>query len=773
MKTITPPRRQWGFSLLELSLVLALMVAASLGLYSLFGTGQVDASVRKEQEHASHLVDGIVGAYTTSNSFSTISTATVAGVLNLPLSNNTLSSALKKDLTVRPATTITSNDSFELVYSGLSTPQCLKLSSALSAQSQGLFVGSSSNLQTSTGDIRDEAQLAALCASSSSNTVVFRYTANKNIFASTTMDSCLCAPESETQTIACPATSSGSITQRRTGTCTGGTPACPSLQWSSWVTASNTCGANPNSVPTTPVAPVAPQTCVPRIETQNVPCGTNQIGNVLQQRSISCPTNTWSAWSNVSSSCQPDPNRAACTPSTQRQTASCPAGQGGQIVQERASTCDVNGNQIWGNDWKNISSTCTASCAATGTCCSVSRQNTTEVRQCPAGTYGVQTAYMTRSSTCATANASPVWPNSWNTQSITGSCTSCPAPSQDQETQVVSASAPCPSGQTGSHTWNSHQVRTRTRSYSCPVGTASLPSPTIGAWGSWTETTRSSESNTCTASCSGPSGKAVYSSAGWSSLNDLPTPSVACSSLNVGQSVFIKPNARSCRSANYTCTASGWILQAYGTENALDMCSGSTRYGSGYGAYGPTGGDSNGDGYVDTAGVNAATAAGYIPGWTLNGKVGRSNGYFGTIGIYEAINYMYTDGQSHLDNTPGSNVSEAYSCAKYPTTVVPLNESMTLNGRSGAIDFAGQAFMDSTVYPSYPTCNYTATFTSEGNTVAVSQSAGNVCDATTIYSCITTRNYNMGGRKIAVTIASSPSPGLISGHCSVTVDEFK
>lgn len=98
MKKMAPPRRDWGFSLLELSLVLVLMLAASIGVYSFFGTGQVDASVRKEQEHASHLVDGIVGAYTTSNSFSTISTATVAGVLNLPLSNNVLSSALKKDL---------------------------------------------------------------------------------------------------------------------------------------------------------------------------------------------------------------------------------------------------------------------------------------------------------------------------------------------------------------------------------------------------------------------------------------------------------------------------------------------------------------------------------------------------------------------------------------------------------------------------------------------------------------------------------------------------
>lgn len=767
------PRMERGFSLLELGLVLALMVAASIGVYRLFGASQVDAAVRQEQEHAGRLVEGIVGAYTTASNYSTLSTATVAGVLNLPLSNNTLNSSLKKDLSVRPATTRTSNDSFELVYNALSTTQCLKLANALSLQSQGLFVNASANLQSTTGALRDESQLVALCASSPNNTVVFRYQGNKNTFAATTTDSCLCAPETESQNVSCPS-GSGSITQRRIGTCTGGTPSCPAIQWSSWATASNTCAANGNPIaPITPVAPVAPTVCVPSLETQTVACPSGQVGGTLQQRTRVCPANTWGAWNTISSSCQPNPTRPTCTPSTQRQTAACPAGQGGQIVQERASTCDTNGNTIWSNDWKNISSTCTASCAVNGTCCTVSRQNSTEVRPCTVGTYGVQTAYLRRNSTCATADSSPVWPTSWNTQSINGSCTACPASSQDQETQVVPASAACPAGQTGSHTWNSHQVRTRTRSYSCPAGTASLPAPTIAAWSGWAETTRSSESNTCTAACTGPTGKAAHSSAGWSSLNDLPTPSVACSSLNVGQSAFLKPNARSCRSANYTCTTSGWILQAYGSENALDLCSQSTRYGAGYSAYGPTGGDSNGDGFVDTAGVNAAQAAGYVPGWTLNGKVGRSNGYFGTVGMYETLTYMSSNGQSHLDSTPGSNVAEAYSCAKYPTTLVPLNEAMTLNGRAGAIDYSGQSFMDSTVYPSYPTCNYTATFTSEGNSVSVSQSAGNVCDATTMFSCITTRNYNLGGRKIAVTVASSANPGLITGHCAVTVDEFR
>ncbi len=334
-----------GFSLLELMLALVFIVGASAVAYKMFKPSQTQAAVRQEQQNVGRLVDGIMGAYSTAANFSTLSTATTAGVLNLPMGANGLNSAMKTDLTVRPATSSTTNDSFDLVYASLSPDKCVALIPALASRSTAIFVGQrTQNLQNARGEISDESLVATQCSASASTSVTFRFRADKNTFASTSMDSCLCAPETETQTLACPANSAGSITQRRTGTCTGGTPSCPSLQWSSWITSSNTCGVNANPVtPTTPVTPVAPQTCVPSVETQTVACPSGQVGGVLQQRTRTCPANTWGSWANVSSSCQPDPNRPACTPRTQRQTAACAAGQGGQIVQERASTCDVNG----------------------------------------------------------------------------------------------------------------------------------------------------------------------------------------------------------------------------------------------------------------------------------------------------------------------------------------------------------------------------------------------------------------------------------------------
>ena len=494
-------RKNVGFSLLELMLVLTFIVIASAVAYKIFKPSQIQAAVRQEQQNVGRMVDGIMGAYSTASNFSTLSTATAAGVLNLPLNGSELNSALNKNLTIEPATTVSANDSFDLTYVALSSQQCQALIPALTSRSQGVFVGNNANLQDARGTINNESLIATQCAASPTTNVTFRFRADKNTFAASTTDSCLCAPETETQTLACPSGSAGSITQRRTATCTGGTPVCPAAEWSSWVTASNTCAADGAPVtPVAPVAPVTPQTCIPSVETQTVPCAAGQVGGTLQQRSRACPANTWGAWTDISSSCQVDPNRPACTPSTQRQTAACPAGQGGQIVQERASTCDVNGNQVWSTDWKNISSTCTASCVAAGTCCTVSRQTGSDLLYCGAGNYGSIQRDLFRTSTCSAADATPVWPGAWSESRRTGTCTACPSPVQEQQTQAVGGSSACPAGYTGSHTWTSNQVRTRTQSYNCSSDrTTTLPAPTYSDWSGWVEVSRSGESNTCAA----------------------------------------------------------------------------------------------------------------------------------------------------------------------------------------------------------------------------------------------------------------------------------
>jgi hypothetical protein len=88
---------------------------------------------------------------------------------------------------------------------------------------------------------------------------------------------------------------------------------------------------------------------------------------------------------------------------------------------------------------------------------------------------------------------------SWNAWSQTNTtCAACPTPFPQAETQWVTAGAACPAGQSGSHTWQAEQRRTRTGSYSCPATTWSLPAPTFTPWTAWTDTEgRRDETNTC------------------------------------------------------------------------------------------------------------------------------------------------------------------------------------------------------------------------------------------------------------------------------------
>ena len=489
-----------GFSLLESLLVLLIAVLASIGLYQVFSPSSTQAAIKQEQKHMESLVDGVFNAYTTSNNFSSISTQTVAGLLNVPLSQDgqSLKTALNTvSATVRPSTTISANDSFDVVYSGPTSKECIGLVKAISPLSNGVFIGSNATIQETDGKISNETDISTFCNQSSMSTVTFRFVGQKNNFTSTSMNSCVCAPTSETQNIACPTGSSGTITQRRTGLCTGGTPACPSLAWSSWSTILNTCAVDGSTVtPTGPAVVVPPQTCIPSVETQTLACPVGQVGGILQQRSRSCPSNTWSSWVQVSSSCQVDTTRNTCTPRTVQSSRACPSGQGGQETVEQTSVCDTNGNETWG-PVKLIGSTCTASCVSTGTCCVVGSRTRTENRLCGNGSYGNLFVQQKQSSTCATATATPVWPSTWIDVQTTGTCTTCPAPVTESQTQDVPAVAVCPTGQTGSHTWTSRQVRTRTMSYNCPNGTTALPSPTYSSWSSWTETSRLNETNTC------------------------------------------------------------------------------------------------------------------------------------------------------------------------------------------------------------------------------------------------------------------------------------
>lgn len=310
------------------------------------------------------------------------------------------------------------------------------------------------------------------------------------------------APETETRTVSCAAGEYGSTTQQRSRTynCTG---SGSWNAWSAWTTTSSTCAPCP-----------APQT-----ETRAVACPSGQFGSVTQTRtrSFDCASGTWgawSAWTNTSSTC------AACPgPETQTQTVNCPAGQFGVIGQERTRSFDC-ASGTWGawTSWVNTSNTCTA-CPSNTTESETRWQNGSA--NCASGQYGTNTwefeQVRTRSITysCPAGTLSAPAPNygAWSSWSNTGAtrnhnntCTACPGSTTETEQRWDFRNVGCPSGTSGSYTWEMRQSRWRSVSYNCPSGTTSLPAPTYGSWSAWSDdnVTRNTV-YTCEANCTVPS----------------------------------------------------------------------------------------------------------------------------------------------------------------------------------------------------------------------------------------------------------------------------
>lgn len=261
-----------------------------------------------------------------------------------------------------------------------------------------------------------------------------------------------------------------------------------------------------------------PPTCIPENQRRWVDrsesCSAGFSGSITyqmeQSRDFVCPTpysvGSWSGWADTGSTrfysntcaanCVPDAPEERWTPQSQ----ACPSGQLGNITWEsqerRTSSCPgITGSPTWGS-WqatgatRNTVNNCTASCSPLAP----------EIRwvsagqSCPSGQTGSHTweAEQRRTSSCPSPSSSPQWSdwsNTGATRNVVNTCTVPPpvcSPSSQQ--QWVSRSSSCPSGQTGSISWQQSQ----TRHFTCPAA----------QWGPWQDDAGVTQSsvNTCTAS---------------------------------------------------------------------------------------------------------------------------------------------------------------------------------------------------------------------------------------------------------------------------------
>lgn len=509
-----------GLSLIEVMLAIGIAAAAALCAFLLLGRASISAAIEQEQRQLDVITEQVQGQFAASPSFDGLTTETITASRphGLRISAGELTSAFQGGIDLSPSTTLVLFDSFDVTYQGLTTRQCMQLVPALMMKASNVLIDGDSLLD-STGRLTGEDALLDACNAddfqASQGAVTFRFLrAAADTAPSVSTPPCTCRPEVEVQSIACPLGQVGQIDQRREGTCTGGTPACPALEWQAWTTTNNTCA--PVVVPPPPPPSVLPpaSTCTPFTLTRMTPCPSGMTGQVTEQSTSICVAGALvpGPWTLLASTCLVPPSVITpCTPHTETQPGACPAGQGGQIDYQRSNTCVSASGPLITGPWIEVSRSCTASCIVAGNCCTPERFNRIETRPCATGQYGSQVVEQEMATTCAHATATPA-PGAWVDMWVASdTCTACPADNIEIEQQWPDASAECPTGYTGTHTWQAEEIRTRSVAYACPSGTTTLPSATIGAWTSWTPTgARRSEVNNCTTgtppvtTCTGP-----------------------------------------------------------------------------------------------------------------------------------------------------------------------------------------------------------------------------------------------------------------------------
>lgn len=111
-----------------------------------------------------------------------------------------------------------------------------------------------------------------------------------------------------------------------------------------------------------------PSSCTPTGETQTLSCLTGHIGTWTQRRDYACPSGTWSAWYDVTKTCA-----AACTPVDSSGCGTAGTAMYNGVCQSGAYA----GWEVAGGVWR----TCTAAPACTPT-------SETQMLTCPAGYVG-------------------------------------------------------------------------------------------------------------------------------------------------------------------------------------------------------------------------------------------------------------------------------------------------------------------------------------------------------------------------------------------------
>ena len=588
-------RPQRGITLIEIILVCAIVAAATVSIFVFAKKASVSAAVETEQRQVEDIVKTVEGLFAVQPNFASLGTNGTAAAEYLQVHAARAGLSLTQDGAGNPAlrtglgggdgtlslaaTQVSypsdpgqPNNGFVLTYQGLTPAECISLTTSTASFTTKTLVGTGGTLPTDEATARmslrgqlieDKAQLSSLCNPADAKPSVFLVFAPARAITAvappTAPPAARCAPVHEVQQTACPAGQVGTITQERDGACTG---ANNSMVYTVWATTSDTCQA-PVASPTVVTPPSVPDNCATTTFSQVVACPSPQTGNITQTRTHDSCAGTYTPWVTTASSCL-SPTPGTCTPQTQVVTSACAPGQTGSITQSRSSTCATSTSvPVW-SALGEFSNTCQGS----PTC---APQRVSGPIPCPTGTYGPFDGDRERYRACLSGTVqAPGW-SAWNILIPNLGCAACPATVTEPSYQWDTRDLGCASGETGAHTLQVQQVRTRNVSYSCPEGTTSLPAPSNSVWSGWSDTgVTGTETNTCApATCTGAS-----------SQTQLVATTGSCPSGESGTNTWDREQiqTRTCNSG--TWSAWGAWSDTGNTSGAVNTCAPSTCTGA-------------------------------------------------------------------------------------------------------------------------------------------------------------------------------------------------
>lgn len=465
-------RPQHGFGLVETLLTLGALSALSLGIYLVLAPASAAAQAKREQDNLRDLSTAVDQSFGLLGSFQGVSASRVVEDGLAPtrmVEGDTLRTSWGTSVTIAPHAVKAAADGFVVVYPFAPADVCPRLAAAVSRDAYDIRV---EGVSVYDGGQLNPSAAAAACGQADTATMEFVY--HSGLVAGTAVAASPLqlppAPPSVTPPTspptggpvgpADPVGPAGPVAPVLTAPPVAPPPSfLPPTPPPSSVTTTTPPSVTPPPVtpPTTVAACVVPPSWT-QSESRSAACAAGQHGTVTEGRTAShtyaCPeawdapvetVSPWSAWTVTGSTCVNCP-----APSTQSET-----------------------------QWLATPSACAAAQYGTRSWEREQARSRSVSYNCPAGTTTLPPA---------TIGGWSAWTDTGATRAQVNTCVNCPAPFPQTDTQWVDASATCPAGQAGTHTWEAEQTRTRTGSYNCPAGTSTLPPATFSGWSAWAST---------------------------------------------------------------------------------------------------------------------------------------------------------------------------------------------------------------------------------------------------------------------------------------------